>query len=94
MDIQIPKSTKKRVVIIGGGFAGLAVANKLSSKLFQVVLIDRCNFHQFQPLLYQVASAGLESGSISFPFRKLFSRKKIFNFGLADVKSIAPSRTK
>lgn len=94
MDIQIPKSTKKRVVIIGGGFAGLAVANKLSSKLFQVVLIDRCNFHQFQPLLYQVASAGLESGSISFPFRKLFSRKKNFYFRLADVKFIDTSKNK
>lgn len=94
MDIQIPKSDKKRVIIVGGGFAGLAVANKLNCKLFQVVLIDRCNFHQFQPLLYQVASSGLESGSISFPFRKLFSRKKNFYFRLAEVKSIDNSRNR
>ncbi|MDR2921169.1 MAG: NAD(P)/FAD-dependent oxidoreductase [Tannerella sp.] len=94
MNIQIPKSDKKRVIIIGGGFAGLAVANKLNSKLFQIVLIDRCNFHQFQPLLYQVASAGLESGSISFPFRKLFSRKKDFYFRLAEVKFIDTGKNK
>lgn len=88
MDIRIPKSNKKRIVIVGGGFGGLAIANKLDNSVFQIILVDRCNYHQFQPLLYQVASAGLESGSISFPFRKLFSKKKDLYFRLAEVKSI------
>lgn len=88
MEIQIPFTDKKRVVIIGGGFGGLALANKLDKKKFQVVLVDKCNYHQFQPLLYQVASSGLEPGSISFPFRKLFAKKKNFYFRLAEVTSV------
>lgn len=88
MDVQIPKSNKKRIVVVGGGFGGLTLINKLGSKYFQIVLVDRNNYHQFQPLLYQVASSGLEQGSISFPFRKHFHKKKNFYFRLADVKEI------
>jgi NADH dehydrogenase len=67
-----------KVVIIGGGFGGLKLARKLSSKKgFDVTLIDRFNFHQFQPLFYQVATAGLDASNISFPLRKAF-QKKIF----------------
>ncbi|MCD7901717.1 MAG: NAD(P)/FAD-dependent oxidoreductase [Bacteroides sp.] len=88
MDVQIPKSNKKRIVVVGGGFGGLTLINKLDSKYFQIVLVDRNNYHQFQPLLYQVASSGLEQGSISFPFRKHFHKKKNFYFRLADVKEI------
>lgn len=58
--MKIPETNKKRVVIVGGGFAGLNMVNSLNKELFQVVLIDRNNYHQFQPLLYQVASSGLE----------------------------------
>lgn len=76
MNSNIPTSTKPRVVIIGGGFGGLQLANSISTKKFQVVLIDRNNFHQFQPLFYQVATAGLEPSSISFPFRKIFQGKE------------------
>jgi len=88
MNIQIPVTKKKRIVIIGGGFGGLALADKIRSEEFQVVLIDKHNYHQFQPLLYQVASAGLEPSSISFPFRKNFRKKKDFYFRLAEVKDL------
>ena len=88
MAFNIPKSDKKRVVIVGGGFGGLKLANKLKNSDFQVVLIDRNNYHQFPPLIYQVASAGIESSSISFPFRKLFHGRKDFYFRMAEVRSV------
>ena len=58
MSLNIAKDSKKRVVIVGGGFGGLKLANKLKKSGFQVVLIDKNNYHQFPPLIYQVASAG------------------------------------
>jgi len=88
MEIQIPATRKKRVVIVGGGFGGMTLANKLDHKLFQIVLIDKFNYHQFQPLLYQVASAGLDAASISFSFRKMFNKKKDFYFRLAEVQAV------
>ncbi len=79
MTINIPKADTKRIVIVGGGFAGVALARKICKADFQVVLIDKNNYHQFQPLFYQVAMAGLEPSAISFPFRKLFqNRKNVF----------------
>ncbi len=79
MTINIPDTDQARVVIIGAGFGGLMLARKLASSNFQVVLIDKNNFHQFQPLFYQVAMAGLEPSSIAFPLRKVFHhRKNIF----------------
>ena len=71
MSLNIEKGDKKRVVIVGGGFSGLQVANRLKHSGMQVVLIDRNNYHQFPPLIYQVASAGMEPSSISFPFRRI-----------------------
>lgn len=71
MEIRIEKSEKKRIVIIGGGFGGLQLAQDLAKSNYQVVLIDRNNFYQFQPLFYQVATCGLETSSIVFPFRKI-----------------------
>lgn len=85
---NIPVTEKKRIVIIGGGFGGLTLANKLRKSNFQLVLLDRTNYHQFQPLLYQVATAGLNPGSISFPFRKDFQRLKDFHFRMTEVKQI------
>lgn len=88
MDVNIPKTDQKRVVIIGGGFGGLMLANRLKKSDFQLVLLDRCNYHQFQPLLYQVATAGLEPGAIAFPFRKVFQRSKNFYYRLTEVTRI------
>ena len=78
MGFNIPYTDKKRVVIIGGGFGGLKLAEKLKKSKFQVVLIDKNNYHQFPPLLYQVASSGLEYNEISFPYRKIFQKRKNF----------------
>ena len=87
--MEIPDiKNQKRVVIVGAGFAGLTLAKKLSSKYFQVVLLDKNNYHQFQPLLYQVATAGLEPSNISFPLRKIFQEKKNVFIRIAEVKSI------
>lgn len=89
--ICLPKSKLPRIVIIGGGFAGLELAKGLKNKQVQVVLVDKNNFHQFQPLLYQVATSGLEPDSIVFPLRKQLSNYKNVTFRLAEVKEIAPS---
>ena len=92
MSVNIPQSAKKRVIIVGGGFGGLKLADKLKNSGLQVVLIDKNNYHQFLPLIYQVASAGLEPTSISFPFRKIFQKRRDFVFRLAEVRSITPEK--
>lgn len=92
MGFNIIDTDKKRVVIVGGGFGGLKLANKLIESNLQVVLIDKNNYHQFPPLLYQVASSGLESSSISFPFRKIFQKRKDFFFRLAEVKAVVAEK--
>ena len=88
---NIPDPKFKRVVIIGGGFAGLKLAKKLSKTYYQVVLLDKNNFHQFQPLFYQVATAGLEPSAISFPFRRIFQNKKNVHFRMAELLSVNSS---
>ncbi|MCC7159696.1 MAG: FAD-dependent oxidoreductase, partial [Ignavibacteria bacterium] len=78
-----------KVVIAGAGFGGLKLARKLSNKIgIEVILIDRFNFHQFQPLFYQVATAGLDASNISFPLRKVFQKSKNVRIRLADIKEI------
>ncbi|HNA95406.1 MAG TPA: FAD-dependent oxidoreductase, partial [Saprospiraceae bacterium] len=88
MDLPILKQGQKRVVIIGAGFGGIRLAQRLSPKLFQVILIDRNNYHQFQPLLYQVATSGLEPSSISFPLRKIFQDNKNVFIRIAEALKI------
>ena len=90
MSFNLPKTDKKRVVIVGGGFGGLKLAEKLRGSDFQVVLVDKNNYHQFPPLIYQIASAGIEPSSISFPFRKIFQKRRDFFFRMAEVRSIFP----
>ena len=86
--MNIPQTSFPRVVIIGGGFAGLAAARGLEKQEVQVVLIDKHNYHTFQPLLYQVATGGLEPDSIAFPLRKRFNDVANFYFRLTSVTKI------
>jgi NADH dehydrogenase len=88
--MHIPELNIPRVVIIGGGFAGLNLAKRLLGKGLQIVMLDRYNYHTFQPLLYQVATAGLEPDSIAGPLRKLFKEEDNFFFRLALVQRIVP----
>ncbi len=85
---NIPQTKKKRIVIVGGGFAGLKILRKLSGKGFQIVLLDKNNYHQFQPLLYQVSTAGLEPTAISFPLRKILQNEKNIHFRITGLKEI------
>ncbi len=78
-----------KLIILGGGFGGLRLARKLSNKPgFHITLIDRFNFHQFQPLFYQVATAGLDASNISFPLRKVFQNSTNIHFRMATVQQI------
>src|SRR5476651_2884887 len=78
------------VVIVGGGFGGLEVANTLEDKPIDVLMLDKHNYHTFQPLLYQVATGGLEADSIAFPLRKIFDGQKNFGFRIAEATKIHP----
>lgn len=86
--INIPKTNKKRVIIVGCGFAGLTLGRKLKNSGFQIIIIDKHNYHQFPPLFYQVASAGLEASSILFPLRKIFQNYRDYHIRKAEVKSV------
>ena len=79
---------KKNIVVIGGGFAGLQFIRNFDTNDFNVLLLDKLNHHQFQPLFYQVATAQLEPSSISFPFRKIFQHKKNVQIRMAEVVKI------
>lgn len=91
MPINLPEVSKPRIVIVGAGFAGLNLAQRISDNHYQVVIIDRNNYHQFQPLLYQVAMSGIEPSSIAFPLRKHFRKRKHLHIRVAEVLSIHPS---
>ena len=84
----VMKPERKKVVLVGGGFAGLHVAKALNKSNYDVMLIDKQNHHQFQPLYYQVASARHEPSNISFPFRKLFQKSKNVEIRLTEVTAV------
>ena len=86
--INLPETGQKRIVIIGGGFAGITLAQRLMKLDVQVVLIDKNNYHQFQPLFYQVAMSGLEPSSIVFPLRKLFQGKSNVFIRVTEVERV------
>ena len=92
--MNIPRSSFPRIVIIGGGFAGIALAKKLRNKNVQVVLLDKHNYHNFQPLMYQVATGGLEPDSIAYPIRKVVQEHNDFYFRLAEVKEVDAKNNK
>ena len=82
-----------KVVIVGAGFGGLKLARKLNNKPgFEILLIDRFNYHQFQPLFYQVATGGLDASNISFPLRKVFQKSKNVRIRIGELKQIIPIR--
>lgn len=92
--MNIPRTSYPRIVIIGGGFAGVALAKKLSRQEVQVVLLDKHNYHTFQPLLYQVSTGGLEPDSIAYPIRKILKDFPNFFFRLAKVEEIDTQNNK
>ena len=79
---------RKKVVVVGGGFAGIQLVRKLDSRYFDVLLIDKLNHHQFQPLFYQVATSQIEPSSISFPLRNIFNYKKQLQIRMAEVENV------
>lgn len=83
---------RPRIVIIGGGFAGINLAKKLKNKPVEVLMLDKHNYHTFQPLLYQVAMGAIEADSIAFPLRRIFTKQKNFAFNLAEVQKINPEK--
>lgn len=84
-----------KIIIVGGGFGGLKLARRLNNKTgFEVLLIDKFNYHQFQPLFYQVATAGLDASNISFPLRKAFHNSKNIRIRITELKQIVPAENK
>lgn len=86
--MNIPDSSFPRVIIVGGGFGGIELAKKLRNRKVQVCMIDKHNYHTFQPLLYQVATGGLEPDSIAFPLRKIFKQQSNFTFRVAEAIAV------
>jgi NADH dehydrogenase len=93
MEQHFPKGNKTRIVIVGGGFGGIELAKKLRNKDIEIIMVDKHNYHTFQPLLYQVATGGLEADSIAFPLRKIFKGQKNLTFRVAEVKKVNPENS-
>jgi NADH dehydrogenase len=92
LSLNVPSTNKRRVVIIGGGFGGINTAKRLRGKNFQIVLFDSHNYHTLQPLLYQVATAGLQPDSIASPLRNIFKGHDDFYFRLFKITAIDPDK--
>ena len=90
--MNIPKTEYPRIVLVGGGFAGIALAKRMKGLPVQLVVIDRQNYHNFQPLLYQVSTGGLEPDSIAYPIRKILKRLDNMYFRWAEAESVDPAR--
>src|SRR4051812_41325023 len=88
MNIYSLNKNFKRIVIVGGGFGGIEIVKRIDTKRYETLLIDKNNFFTFQPLLYQVATGGLEPDSVAYPLRKVISDKKNVVFRLAEVQRI------
>ena len=88
------ENKRQRIVIIGGGFGGIELAKKLRKSEVDVTILDKHNYHTFQPLLYQVATGGLEADSIAFPIRKIFKGQKNLKFRVTEVKKVIPEENK
>lgn len=88
------ENKRQRIVIVGGGFGGIELAKKLRNKEVDVTILDKHNYHTFQPLLYQVATGGLEADSIAFPIRKIFKGQKNLTFRVTEVKKVIPEQNK
>jgi len=86
------ESNRQKIVIIGGGFGGIELAKKLRHQAVDVLILDRHNYHTFQPLLYQVATGGLEADSIAFPIRKIFKGQENLTFRVTEVERIVPEK--
>ena len=89
-ELRIPDTTKKRIVIVGGGFGGMNLLKHLDDKIYQVVLFDRNNYHTFIPLLYQVATAGIEPDTIVDPLRNLLRDRIDVHFRMMKVLQVRP----
>lgn len=94
IELGIPVSTLPRVLIVGAGFGGLKLAQTIDHRHFQVVLLDKNNYHQFQPLFYQVAMSGLEPSSVLFPIRKIFHKRPNVHFRVAEILEVVPLENK
>ena len=84
--------TRPRIVIVGGGFGGIELIKQLRKTDVDITLVDKHNYHTFQPLLYQVASGGLGADSIGYPFRLIFRKQKNFRFRMAEVLEVSPGQ--
>src|SRR5262245_8439368 len=90
----VNSTTKKKLVIVGGGFAGLQLIKSLRNKDIDITLIDRHNYFTFQPLLYQVATGGLGPDTIAYPLRKMTGKTKNITFRMTEVKEVIPAGNK
>ncbi|MBF5026501.1 NAD(P)/FAD-dependent oxidoreductase [Planobacterium oryzisoli] len=86
--------TREKIIIVGGGFAGLQIAKTLNNKKKKIIIIDKVNHHMFQPLFYQVACGRIEPSNISFPFRKIFQRSRNTQFRMTEVLQVYPEQNR